>query len=323
MNKKKVGYILIAFGVVLGVAVGILVFMQVQEAERLRQAVPSRTVVTAAVDIAERQEIAPHMLTLARIPDEAIPVGAADQIDERIVGKISLTRIRKGEVVLVDELVSPEFKGAPDPRSAPSYSLEDGKVAFTFPVRLSGGTPAQDNLNLLFVNAVRPGDRVDILFSAVEVPIGISEEDEAKFRSDPESLRVRWLVQNLTVLQVGEFAPPGAVQQGTAAAGERYLTFLATPEEAMVLKWIKDIVALGTGNVDFILRSPGDNRQYDLPPVDLNVIRERFMGLSPEELALIQEAREKEIELARLRKQIEELQLMNDLRARQQGTTNP
>ena len=47
-------------------------------------------------------------------------------------------------------------------------------------------------------------------------------------------------------------------------------------ETALQLKWLKDIVALGQANVDFVLRSPSNPDTLPSEPMTVQDIRQRY-----------------------------------------------
>ena len=72
MQRKRLGYILIGGGLVMALSVGVMVYSQVSEAERVRASLPTARVVIATVDIPERTEIAASMVNVRTVPDELV-----------------------------------------------------------------------------------------------------------------------------------------------------------------------------------------------------------------------------------------------------------
>ena len=120
---------------------------------------------------------------------------------------------------------------------------------------------------LTAVDAIRPGDYVDVLVTTLELPESMTPEqrEEARTQRPWDFLRTRVVFQNLRVHNVGPFVGPDAKEQ--PKTGDTYLTFIVDRDTALQLKWLKDIVALGQANVDFVLRSPGNSDQLPAEPM--------------------------------------------------------
>ncbi len=269
MKRKNTGTIFIALGIVLSLLVAVFVYGKVQEAENLRSRVPAnqKSVVIAVEDIPERSEIMARSLAKQALPDEAIPAGAATLIED-VVGKVTPIKILKGEVLNLDKL------RAVNSKNTPSYDIEPGKVAFVFPVRVS---PTTERLLLPTVNALRPGDRIDIIMSYQLLPADMPREqrEEARQAFGANYLVARTVLQNLRIHNIGFFRDAEGKAPPEAQPDQRYITFVVTPEEALVLKWLKDSARFGY-DIDFVLRSAGDQQMQDVPVVDVQYMREKY-----------------------------------------------
>lgn len=283
MNQRRLGVLLIIAGVALGLVAGIIVYVQVESARSAQANIPRTWVVVAAVPIPERTTINSTQVMLAQLPDSALPAQAifyrapegvsteAGETEARrlllqdkgaVVGKFTPGRISKGEVINLERLGEEALK------NTPSFVLEPGKVAYAFPVRLTGGQPSNDRLILPFLNAIRPGDRFDIFFSSIEVPLGSSEAEETRASRFPtQYLHTRPVMQNIKVLNVGNF-PDAAGKIAEVSRDERFLTLEVTPAQALELKWLKDAATLG-GNIEIVLRSPQDTQDFEQRTVSL------------------------------------------------------
>jgi Flp pilus assembly protein CpaB len=287
MNRRKVGVILIGAGVILALTVGIVVYMEVSESEQLRAAQAKRWVAVASTDIPERSVIAGEQVILVQVPDAVVPPGAASYLPEggtsgeevesrkqglvgRVRDQFTPTRIFKGEVINTERL------GREAGKNTPSYDLPAGKVAYVFPMKVNGGSPATERLHLAYLNAIRPGDFVDIYFSAIEIPPGLTEAQEEKARSTAAAsyLRTRSMMQNLKVINVGYFAETAGRSSDTPR-DERFLTFEVTPDQALELKWLKDVAVL-VGNLEIVLRSPLDTQPYPQAEVNFELMSRNF-----------------------------------------------
>src|SRR3979411_2964186 len=78
--------------------VGVLVYLQVSEAERVKASLPTARVVIATGDIPARSEIAASMVNVRTVPDELVQAGAATKVED-VVGKFSPDAIAKGAVI--------------------------------------------------------------------------------------------------------------------------------------------------------------------------------------------------------------------------------
>jgi Flp pilus assembly protein CpaB len=142
---------LLGLGIVLALLVGVGTYAAVTTAQDLgrplttvvmaRQEIPERTLLTAA-NVAE-------LLATEQIPTEWVPRGALSQPQDAI-GKVTTTRLAKGEMVLgtPDRLASGEGAGA-----RPAAAIPRDKVALAL--------SATDAISV--AGAVQAGDRVDVI----------------------------------------------------------------------------------------------------------------------------------------------------------------
>jgi len=190
-------------------------------------------------------------------------------IVNRVKDQFTPTRIFKGEVINTERL------GREAGKNTPSYDIPSGKVAYVFPIKVNGGSPANERLQLAFLNAVRAGDFLDIYYSALELPAGMTQEQEDRERSvhPANYLHTRRMMQSLKVTNVGYF--PDAGGRSDTPREDRYLTFEVTPDEALELKWLKDVATL-TGNIEFVLRSPLDTQALPQTEVNFELMSRQF-----------------------------------------------
>lgn len=257
------GYILIGVGVSLAFIVGVVVYMQVSEANSVRASLPKQRVVIAVQNVAARTEIAASMLSVVIMPDEAIPAGAARKIED-VVGKFTPGEVLKGEVVNTNKI------GPVAAKNAPSFQIEKGKVMYAMPLQL----PGQQPFSILQVNALRPGDRVDFIYTTFSVPEGLNQAQLEALRtaSAAQFLQTRFMLQNIRIQQVGTFDETGKIVPGLT-----YMIMVVTPEEALVLKWLKDAAQSFGNSIEMVLRSPGDEEKVDPSlTVNLNYMREKY-----------------------------------------------
>ena len=286
MNRRRFGFILIGAGVALALAVGIVVYAEISESEQLRASQAKRWVAVASSDIPERTVIAGEQIVLVQVPDAVVPPGVVSylpesgssvaEVEERkqnLVGRVkdqfTPSRIFKGEVINTERL------GREAGKNTPSYDLPAGKVAYVFPIKLGGGTPPNERIHLAFLNAIRPGDFLDIYFSDLEVPFDLPDAQQDKIRTKfpTTALHTRRLMQMIKVLNVGYFADTGRASE--TPRDDKYLTLELSPDEALQLKWLKDAATLA-GNIEFVLRSPLDSQPFPQSAVDLDLMSRQF-----------------------------------------------
>jgi len=221
---------------------------------------PSITVVAAARTIQPRTLLTQEDLTLIDIPAATAPDGVLDSFDVA-VGRLALVPMYNGEPVLSQKLVEPNVRSA-DGRSALFLNQDQVLMAI----------PGQDLMSR--VGVLKPGDRIDILYS-LSFPenrgIGAGGEEE-----DSEEQATFALLQNITIVEmVGSIRPLDAsTAQQAAPAAVRPDSLLVTlpPQDALTLKYAMD----AGGTVDFVLRSPGVERPFEIDPVDIDFMINRY-----------------------------------------------
>jgi Flp pilus assembly protein CpaB len=280
VQRKRLGYILIGSGLMLALFVGVMVYSQVSEAERVKASLPTARVVIATGDIPARSEIAASMINVRTVPDELVQAGAATKIED-VVGKFSPDAITKGAVVNTQKI------GPLAVKNAPSFRIEKGKVMYVMPVAFAGS-----QFSLAQVNALRAGDRVDLLYTTINAPTGMSQDQRDEVRANPiPYLQTRIMLQDLRIQEIGSYAPDGSLVPATgdptkkdsaASLTGANIIFIVKPEEALVLKWLKDAATYyKDSNIEMVLRSPADEEQADNNMVvNFNYMREKY-NLAP------------------------------------------
>jgi hypothetical protein len=99
--------------------------------------------------------------------------GAATRVEE-VAGKFTPDAFVKGEVINTRKL------GPVAARTTPSYAIEKGKVMYVMPVSFTGS-----EFSIARINALRSGDRVDLLYTTVDVPGGSSDQQRNDARANP------------------------------------------------------------------------------------------------------------------------------------------
>jgi Flp pilus assembly protein CpaB len=282
MNKKQAGSLLIGVGGLLALVVGVLVYLQLRAAEERLSQVPTERVVVATRDIEPQARIELRAVDMASVSREALPARPITRVEDA-VGKFARQRIYRGDILNQDRVVDLRTirEDIAQGRPVPSVSLvlDKDQVMFVLPARLQGSFAGQGPNLLTAADAVRPGDYVDILVTTLELPDNLTPEQRAEARQNhlAEYLRTRVLFQNLRVYNVGVFQPPDAKGDQPASRPEdRYITFIVDRETALQLKWLKDLVALGEANVDFVLRSPSNPEVVPIVPVTVQDMQRQF-----------------------------------------------
>lgn len=284
MNRARFGFLLIAIGTAFALVVAVVVYVQLSAAERVQAAQPRTWVAVARVDIPERTVLNESQVEVIQVPESAVPASAAryqqppnlpaDETEkQKLVGLLknqyTPQRIYRGEIINRERL------GQSAARNTPSYDVGRGHVLYAFPVKLRGGNPPNDPVLITLLNAVRPGDFVDIYYTSFEPPTGLSQAEEEKARGEERSkfMYTRRVLQNIKVVNVG-FFPDASGKTETANRDDRYLTFEVTPEEALMLKWLKDVSVLD-GNLELVLRSPLDVEPFPPSTVGYDTVSRR------------------------------------------------
>jgi pilus assembly protein CpaB len=212
-------------------------------------------VVVAARAVAVRTAVSVDDLATKEVPVEAVPEGAVAAIEDAL-GKITLVDLYPGEVLLAQRLVDPNTV-AGDGRYALVVAEDQVLMAF----------PANDLMSQSRV--LKAGDQVDLLFS-LDLPTsraGIVTALGGEAGQEEEEQFTFNLLQNVPIAAVvtspGTDATDGAPQA---------LLLTISPQDALVLKYVKD----AGGVVDIVLRAPGVDRPFEVDPVDVDYVLNRY-----------------------------------------------
>ncbi len=254
--NSRIGWVLVVVGVVLAVGTGGLVFLLLrqQEAralERARaetQAVAAPVTATMKLPVAARP-IAPGAvisgedILLKDFPLDLVPVAA---ITETLIleNQVAATAIGQGETISTRQLAGPAALEV-------SQQAPAGRVIFAYPIA---------DL-LTSSDIVRDGDRIDLL-----ITMAISS-------TDTSGSATFFTLQNIEVFRVlREVGPPAEDGQAVQAGPPTALLLALTPEDAVIIKHVKD----SGGVIDFVLRSISDNEPFTAPVIDNDEIIERY-----------------------------------------------
>ncbi len=254
------GFLWLAAGLVVAALAGVVGFMTLSgaaptEAEPQVGAPPQAAVVVAAQRIGVRSLLTVEDLEMKDVPVDAIPETAIRQMGDG-VGKITLTELYPGEIVLSQRLVNPDVIAA-DGRTAVVINEDQVLMAF----------PAGDLMSNL--NVLKPGDHVDLLLSyelpADTVTTGGLPGPVAGPTEEGTELVTFSLIQNVVLAQI---------MRGGEEGGATAYLLTVSPQDALLLKYVKDIGATR----DLVLRAPGVEVDFQTDPVDLDYLINRLMG---------------------------------------------
>lgn len=239
------GCLWLAAGLLLALLAGAATFAFIARMAAASQPAPEparQQVVVAARDLPLRTLLAAGDLKLQEVPPELVPEGALTD-PQQAVGKLTTVDVPRGEMLLESRLLAPDYVG---PKAALVMDPKEVVVAF----------PASDLLGSLDV--VRPGDRVDLMFTL----------DLARASPDIEPA-----MNTLTVLQdVGVAAVMRGPAQQEGATAVRAFLFALPPQDALTLKAFRDL----GGAADLALRSPSAEGPFDVEPVDGDYLLTRY-----------------------------------------------
>jgi len=216
----------------------------------LNDAVPSSApgsddVVTAPVvvarnDVPMRTLLSDDVVVIRQVPPELVPVGAATML-EQVLGKINMSDLVMGEVVLTRRLADPAKKGVDI-----LFTMSEDKIVIALP-----GNDLMSRAGLL-----RPGDKVDILYS-LEMEAA-SGNGLVTFEALQNQEITAIVLPGLAAEAVGGLGGMGGSADvaedmggGSEVAG-KVILLAVDPQDALVLKYLKD----AGGILDFALRVP-------------------------------------------------------------------
>lgn len=202
------------------------------------------SVVVAKFDLIAGEAVSADNMAVRSIPVDFAPGSALrpEQFDAK-AGMRLARALRSGEPLLAEILQPAESGGL-------SARVRQGIRALTIAV---------DDVNAVS-GMLRPGDRIDLLFSA--------RAQGTDAGTAVETARV--LVQNVAVLATGRQLKPGADEGGVRPFTS--ITVELSPEDATRL-----VVAQRTGRITALLRNPDDRFAVSNAPVDAHAL----MGIAP------------------------------------------
>ncbi|MBV2168190.1 MAG: Flp pilus assembly protein CpaB [Bdellovibrio sp.] len=215
-------------------------YSQEKKAEYDKRFGSTKRVVVAKEDIAEMQTIYDTMVETKELPADFIQPDSITIPDE-IIGNVAAVPIRKGQMIVKNNLLTP------GPDTGIALQVAPSKRAVTIPVDEVRGV----------AKLIRPGDRVDI-FAAVDTGKGVNQRREVfTMLSDVVVLATGVSVVN-NIPRMFELDSTGKNLTQIALTGDtKYTTITveATPKEAQDLFYI---LSTAPGNLFFALRNPSD-----------------------------------------------------------------
>ena len=258
---NRTGTVLMAGGAAMALASAALVFSLgrgAQAAPETTPAVREQQVVVAVKDIPELSTIKPDAVALKPFPAGYAPAGAALKVED-VVGKVATSQIVRDQLVL-----QPHVTTIADAKT-PSVAIPADKVVFWMPLP---DLIAQSN-------ALRAGDRVDILLSIGIAPAGVTQNNAVR------SVTTQATLQAVEVYAIGStFAAltPESGKQPQNATQTKTVAFLLSPQDAVLAKYIKD----SNGTIDLVLRSREAQDLFATEAVTADTLVERFQFRVPQ-----------------------------------------
>src|SRR5581483_11379237 len=109
---------------------------------------------------------------------------------------------------------------------------------YVMPVSFAGS-----QFGLAQVNALRSGDRVDLLYTTINAPQNITPEQRDAIKANPiPYLQTRIMLQDLRIQEIGSYAPDGSLVPATGdpnaknaapSIANANIIFVVDPEEAL------------------------------------------------------------------------------------------
>jgi Flp pilus assembly protein CpaB len=225
--------------------------MEQQAASKLR----GDPVVAAATDIPAGTELNLQMLTPKEVPRQFIPVQAIQGSDQlkQILGSKTRVAIRAGSIILWSDLASEAAGGL-------SSIIPTGKGAFS--ISISKGVKG---------GLIQPSDHIDIIGSfAAPKPTQPLPSTVSTWRQTSSVVNIV-LLQNVTVLAVGDTIGGAPKAQGGSSSGGDLTLALTLPEAQLLM------FAGQNGDLGAILRREGATDtvpRAELPRVTFEKVEE-------------------------------------------------
>jgi pilus assembly protein CpaB len=252
------GCLWLTAGVIVAILAGIVAFVvlsrssagQAPEAGAPAQQGPNVQAVVATQDVPVGAQLSADLVEAREVPVTTLPANYLTSVDDAL-GKITLTNLVAGEVLLAQRLADPNLISG-DGRVA--LVLSEGEVLMAFPIA--------DLMSR--INFLKPGDHVDLLFT-LDFPTERDPGGEGGSQEEPITFN---LLQNKVIAAI----VGGQTTTGGTSADPQALLLTISPQEALVLKHVMDT----GGVVDIVVRAPGDEGPVETEPVDVDYLLNRY-----------------------------------------------
>lgn len=245
MNRR--GCLWFAGGLLLAGLAGVLAFMTLLRAASAQQEVPpppTVKVLVATRDLPLHTVLAADDVAVREVSPEAVPEDALED-PEDAVGQLVVAALARDEIILRRDLLEPDYVG---PKVA--LVMDPAKVVVAFPT----------NDLLCSIDILRPGDRVDMMFSFIPAKLAAASSDEG----------IATMTVMSDVIVAAVVRGPAEEQQSGAL---RALLLAFDPQDALLVKFFRDNGA----TVDLALRSPvAAEGPFTTVPVDGDYVMQRF-----------------------------------------------
>lgn len=218
-----------------GIAAAFLFNIYLQDIKRQYQPDDLITVARARVNLSADSIITEDMIEMTQLPGKYVHTDAVQNRAD-IIGKIALSDISSGEIILKQKVLAPGSKA-----KRLAYQIPESKRAVSIGV---------DNISGVS-GFIQEGDRVDV-FATIDIPANSVLGNDAAFTV--------LTLQDVLVLAVGT----GSQDKKNESATSRTITLAVSPQEASPL-----IMASERGVIRLALRSPVDHSQTYVPPLQL------------------------------------------------------
>jgi pilus assembly protein CpaB len=248
---QRSGRLLILIGLILGAlaAAAIIVTLNTNN-NQPPPVVKLVKVVIAQQSVALGTAIPTGAVSVAEWPEDAVrPEMLTDT--NQVVGQISTVPIVPGQEIVRGMIVDKAAAAAGDKAGSPaSYAIPADRVAVVYPIDPVSGV----------ASALHEGDRIDMLVSYDLVATG-NISGTAKRQITQIAL------QDIQIMHIGLWNAGDANAPSAA-----YLTLLVTPQDALVLKFLRET----TTGVQFALRGAGNHTVVRTQPVIIDYVDQRF-----------------------------------------------
>lgn len=203
------------------------------------------TVVVAKQDIPAGAAIKGTMVGEITLNRNMVQPRAAVSID-RVVDKIAIAPIAKGEQVLLNKV---------------TVSEETSSLAMKVPAGKRAVSVSVDNISSVG-GMLRPGDHVDIV-GMVPIPVTNAEGKQVN------QLTTMPLFQDILILAVGQefMSAPSVKKEEKSTTASPVITFALSPQEANLIVFVQE-----QGKIRLVLRSPGDTQVQQVAPASWDTL---------------------------------------------------